>query len=229
MIGKDCRRFVPIRGAKDDLWMGNAKIRKNHCHRKERRTGNAEKTLRIWGGRDETRVSRPKFIINDITPQLDASSRFLPAPLSDSCAECPIQLCTRWPLPPITLAWQSRSLRSPLPGHSTAATARGWRPSINEGGKKDGGGGREGEREGEERRAVLTSQSWPAPNGQLIVVQSLGELVALLQQQTTGTDKERGTAKFTARTFFGGEVVTEETIVRKRQNVRRLIRLRWRS
>lgn len=44
---------------------------------------------------------------------------------------------------------------------------------------------------GRERRAVLTSQSWPAPNGQLIVVESLGELVALLQQQTTGTDREK--------------------------------------
>lgn len=41
------------------------------------------------------------------------------------------------------------------------------------------------------RRAVLTSQSWPAPNGQLIVVESLWELVALLQQQTTERDKKR--------------------------------------
>lgn len=44
------------------------------------------------------------------------------------------------------------------------------------------------------RRAVLTSQSWPAPNGQLIVVESLWELVALLQQQTTERGKSKNSA-----------------------------------
>lgn len=89
-----------------------------------------------------------------------------PSAGSDSCAQCPIQLCTRWPLPPITLARQNRSLLLGVAWtqHSRDRERLG---TVNKLEKK------EGERGGKERRAVLTSQSWPAPNGQLIVVESL--------------------------------------------------------
>lgn len=66
----------------------------------------------------------------------------------DSCAQCPIQLCARWPLPPITLARQNRSL---LLGVAWTQHSRDRErlETVNklEKKKRESGGGREGKKE----------------------------------------------------------------------------------
>lgn len=62
------------------------------------------------------------------------------------------------------------------------------------------------------RRAVLTSQSWPTTNGQLVVVKSLSELVALLQQQTTAGQRRRVKFRVGTREEEGWKV-TDYTLI----------------
>lgn len=170
-------------------------------------------------GRDEMRVSRPEFIINDIMVQLDLLMRVGSESWSDSCVECRIQLYTHCPLPPITLASHNHSLCSLLPGHSTATTTRGWRLSI----KKEGG-----VQGGERKKSCtykpeLAGSQWPA--------YSSGEPLRTCCSPAAANhwNGQKRHRQVYSLNIFGGKVVTQETFVRNGREHRRLIKARWKT
>lgn len=97
-----------------------------------------------------------------MTPRRSPMRRRESAPSagSDSCAQCPIQLCTRWPLPPITLARQNRSL---LLGVAWTQHSRDRErlETVNKLEKKEGEGGRERQKSCTYKPELAGSQ-WPA-------------------------------------------------------------------
>jgi len=147
---------------------GNSHSTQRKSHEQRRRRAPKRKYQRKYQtrilpeGRGETREHRPEFMRNDIMQSLDPSAWLGFGSRSDGRVECWIQS----PIP-------AALCRPPLCLHMTTAVVHCCLDTAQP-------QPQELEIVDKNEKAVLTSQGWPAPNGQLIVLKCLGELVALL-------------------------------------------------